>query len=93
MKIICERCGTEKEVDVKVPKFCGKECRIASLKERLKKGRNVFNIDCTSPLPDATVSECPFDSVANENTFPNVEELQGQTNEENKTNTETGGSI
>jgi len=44
IKIKCEQCGQEKEIDLKVPKYCSKECRLLAFKkmvaERMKKKEN-----------------------------------------------------
>lgn len=38
VKIVCPQCGQEKELEVKVPKYCGNECRLANFKaSRIKK--------------------------------------------------------
>lgn len=37
LKIVCPQCGQEKEVDVKVPKFCGNTCRLIDLRARRTK--------------------------------------------------------
>jgi len=35
-KFNCEKCGVEKEVEVRVPRFCGNECRLTWLRETRK---------------------------------------------------------
>ncbi len=37
VKITCLQCGQEKEVEVKVPKFCSSECRKEAFKAMVKK--------------------------------------------------------
>ena len=76
IKIKCERCGVEKDLEIKVPKFCSNECRIASLKERMTKKRE----EAVEPSPEVVLEPT---SEAITEVVPDVSELQGQTNETN----------
>ena len=51
IKIKCEKCGQEKDLEVKVPKFCSKECRMANLREKRGKKPEVPPMPPIPPDP------------------------------------------
>ncbi len=58
IKIMCPQCGQEKEVEVKVPKYCSKECRLANLKASRKKVEPVEPItEPTNDIPPEVTTE------------------------------------
>ena len=99
IKIKCERCGVEKDLEIKVPKFCGNECRIANLKERMA-SKSIAIMTATSiGVAEALVDAAP--EVTEGIPLPEVTEVPVETPletnsvnlDENQTNGETGSSI
>ena len=56
IKIKCEQCGVEKEIEIKVPRFCGNICRLANLRARRKnvKPTEVPTGDTVVSTPETT---------------------------------------
>lgn len=59
--IKCERCGTEKVIEIKLPKFCSPACRIAAFGESKRKKtveitQENVNIQQETPTGDTVVS-------------------------------------
>lgn len=76
IKYACVRCGTEKELEIKVPQTCSKECRLANLGDfQRQRKANRLNAEATastatqeSPTPEAeavTIPIPPGDEVVN----------------------------
>ena len=72
VKYNCEKCGVEKEVDLKVPKFCGSACRLQSLRERKRTATS--KTETPMEVVPEVPTELPIQEIVVPETLNNLEE-------------------
>jgi len=55
VKYNCRKCGREVEVNIKIPQFCSKECRIDSFREMVKARKQQNDNTRQTPAGENTI--------------------------------------